>query len=160
VPRRLERLLRRRVRLEGRNETIDGRKYSDLRLADPRGAVRWIEGEGLFVRLERIGVVVFGVAVVAALEVVAVGLEVSDLLPLADLALTRGQSRRHRLDDPDRDLVLDRKDVCRLAIVPLGPHLIAGLDLGQSSGHPQPVAREPDAALENLAHRKNATDRL
>ena len=97
--------------------------------------------------------IVLGVAVVAALEIVAIRLDVGHLRPSSNRTLTRSQPGFYRLDDTDRDLVLDREDIFRLAVVTFGPELVSALHLGQLRGDAEPVARKPHAALENLANR-------
>ncbi len=51
-----------------------------------------------------------------------------------------------------RDLVLDGEDVAERAVEALRPPVVAGRDLDELDGHPQPVSRLADAALEQRAH--------
>src|SRR5215471_12663881 len=68
-----------------------------------------------------------------------------------------GLDRRH---DPFGDLVLHGEDVAEIAVVALGPNVIAGFRLDQLRGDPQPVAALADASFEHVAHAELASDLL
>jgi hypothetical protein len=68
----------------------------------------------------------------------------------------RGDRDRHRLTD----LVLHREDVGEVAVVALGPDVVAGLRLDQLSGNADAVAGFAQAAFEDIAHTQFAPDLL
>ena len=68
----------------------------------------------------------------------------------------RGDRDRHRLGD----LVLHRENVGEIAVVALGPDMIAGLGLDQLRGDPDAVAGFAHAAFEHIAHAQFAPDLL
>jgi hypothetical protein len=68
----------------------------------------------------------------------------------------RGYGYRYRFGD----LVLRREDVGEIAIVTLGPVVVAGLRLDQLRGHPDAVAGLAQAAFEHIAHTELEPDLL
>ena len=89
------------------------------------------------------------VEVLAAAQVVVVGLDIG-LLRLADGALLLvSQHATQRLDDVARDLVLDGEHVLQLPVVALGPELVAVGDIHQLGGEAQHAPGLANAALED-----------
>src|SRR5258708_32858510 len=76
------------------------------------------------------------------------------------LSLSLGNGRsdgdRYRLGD----LVLDREDIGEIAVVTLGPDVVAGFGLDQLRGDADAVAGFTQAAFEHVAHAKLAPDLL
>jgi hypothetical protein len=68
----------------------------------------------------------------------------------------RGDGDRHRLGD----VVLQRKNVSEIAVVPLGPDMIAGLGLDQLRGDADAICGPSHAAFEDIAHAELAPDLL
>ena len=62
-------------------------------------------------------------------------------------------------DDRLGDLVLDRENVVEVAVVALGPHVVAGRAVDQLGGDPHPAAGLADAAFEHVADAELARDR-
>ena len=68
--------------------------------------------------------------------------------------------RLDRRDHVPDDLVLQREQFREVAVVALGPEVMAGLGLDELSGHPDAVPRAPGAALEHVADAELAADLL
>ena len=68
----------------------------------------------------------------------------------------RGNSDRRRFGD----FVLHRKDVGEIAIVTLGPDMLAALGLNTLRGDANAIAGFAQAAFEHIAHTKFAADLL
>ena len=68
------------------------------------------------------------------------------------------EMRLDRGDDLLGDVVLDGEDVLQLAVVFLGPDVLAGLGVDQLAGDADAPARRPDAALQHVAHAEFAGD--
>src|SRR3546814_91988 len=64
----------------------------------------------------------------------------------------------HRGHDVLGDVVLDGENVLQLAVVLLGPDVLAGLGVDELNGDAQVPARRPHAALEDVAHAEIAGD--
>ena len=69
------------------------------------------------------------------------------------------QLHLQRSDDRQRDLVLQLEDIAHLAVVALGPHLIAVGGVDELHRDAQPVTGPPDAALEHAVDAKRLGDR-
>jgi len=67
-----------------------------------------------------------------------------------------GDSDRHSLGD----LVLQREDVGKIAVVALGPDVLAALGLDQLRGDADAIAGFAQAAFEHIAHTELASDLL
>src|SRR5262249_61042582 len=80
-----------------------------------------------------------------------VGLEHSGRRPAQTNPLGFGELHRHGPDDLLADLVLQGKDVAHLAVVAVGPDVIAGRRVHQLRRYPQAIARTLHAALQDAA---------
>ena len=134
------------------------REHGDLRETRPRGRVSGIEADGLLEGGEGLAEVLLPPKV-PALQVAAVGLEVADLRAGLNGSRSRSEASLHRVDDSRRDLVLDGEDVRGVAIESLRPEVEAARDIGQLGGDPQPAARRPNAALEDVVDGEGPRDR-
>ena len=66
-------------------------------------------------------------------------------------ALLDVEVRLDRRDDALGDLVLDRKEVAQLAVVAIGPDVLADLGVDELRRHPHAPAGDAHAALEDVA---------
>src|SRR6516165_4557976 len=57
-----------------------------------------------------------------------------------------------------RNLVLHREDIGEIAVVALGPDMLAGLGLDQLRGDPDTIAGFAQAACEHITHAQLAAD--
>ena len=85
-------------------------------------------------------------------QVEVVGIEVGRAALLDRLLLLGQQLELQRLDDRFRDLVLQREDVAQVAVVALGPDVVAGGAIDQLRGDAHAAARLAHAALEHVLH--------
>ena len=74
--------------------------------------------------------------------------------------LGRIQLRLDRRDHPLGDLVLHRENVGEVAVVALGPDVVAGCGFDQLRGDADAVAGFAHAAFEHIAHAKLAANLL
>jgi hypothetical protein len=58
----------------------------------------------------------------------------------------------HRGHDPFGDVILNGEDVLQLAVVLLGPDMLAGFGVDQLAGDADAVARRSDTALQDIAN--------
>ena len=65
------------------------------------------------------------------------------------LGRSRHQRGFERAGNGPRDVVLNGEHIGQLAVVPLGPEVIAVFGVDQLGGHADSAARAPDAAFEN-----------
>ena len=91
-----------------------------------------------------------------ALQVEIVRLEV--LGGHDELVRVPAQPQLERIHDGARDLVLDREDVLELAVVGLGPEVVAVLHVDELRGDADPVADLAHAALEHRRHAELLAD--
>src|SRR5260370_36202556 len=82
----------------------------------------------------------------------APGVEVFGPPALKALLLGREQPRLDRSGDALGDLVLEGEEVGEFDIVALRPDLEPGRRVAQLRADPKPLAREPYAAIEHVAH--------
>ena len=92
-------------------------------------------------------------AVIAFPSIEAVGRLAGGTFALAAL-----ERRLDCLGNLRGDLVLHRKDIGKVAVVPLGPKMPAGGGFDQLCRHPHPVAGLAHAAFEDVAHAKLTPD--
>ncbi len=69
-----------------------------------------------------------------------------------DLGIGRQQRAPQRPDHLRGNVVLDGEDVVELAVVGVGPQVIAGACVDELRRHPNPVILAPHAALEDIRH--------
>jgi hypothetical protein len=62
--------------------------------------------------------------------------------------------------DSTRDFVLQREQIARIAVQPVGPQMCVGLGIDQLGADTHPVARSLDAPFQDIAHSQLATDLL
>src|SRR3546814_11139875 len=86
------------------------------------------------------------------------GIDAVRLLAGGAEALLGVELRLHRGHDVLGDVVLDGEDVLQLAVVLLGPEVLAGLGVDDLNGDAQALTRRPHAAFQDVAHAEIAGD--
>ena len=123
---------------------------------------RGVRGDGTAEARARLRVVLAGDVMEVPL---AAEHEIPGIHPLGGLAPRPQRLRAHhagldRPDHPPDDLVLQREQILELAIVAVGPEMMAGVRLDQLGRDAHPVARAPRAALDHVADAELAPDLL
>src|SRR3954454_14363582 len=89
-----------------------------------------------------------------------VGAQILGRSPFGLPGLLDMKAGRHTGHDPLRYLVLGRKYIRDIAVVTLGPQMVARRRLDQLRGDPDPAAGAADTALDHIVHVEVAADLL
>src|SRR5262249_33745461 len=121
-----------------------------LRNCEARERIARVALDGFLEASQRCNEVARGVALVTALEIQVVRLEVFAVLACRARHLSRSELTGQGVCHGLRNLVLDGEHVLHLPVIALGPNPIAVLDIDELGGDSQALTRGSNASLEDL----------